>query len=148
MKHLQHKQFPNYYGIVCTPLFKKCFIKGKDSYDRCIKKILENGMRCVNIGSESANVIQYQRYLVEHLFNRLFLRENELSTVLRVATESKTSNKLIEVYCYIEDLVNRPKEYRPISALMGNYVNHSLYVEENGRKLEIAEESLLHSLLS
>lgn len=61
-------------------------------------------MKCTNLGSESSQVIHYQRYMIEHLFNHLFNKDNELTVVMKISIDSKNSDKMIEIYCCIEDL--------------------------------------------
>lgn len=47
--------------------------------------------------------------LVEQLFGRLFNRENELSMIFKIEVEKDPFERSIEMFCYVEDLLEKNK---------------------------------------
>lgn len=121
---------------------KNMFLRKKEDFDNCLKRVVVNDIKLCSLGSETESVVKYQRNLVEQLFNRLFNVDNELSTVIKVEIENKNFEKSIEVYCYIEDL-----RYKNSWKACG--LDRAAYVGAN-RDLEvlIGEEKLIVNELS
>ena len=86
-------------------------------------------MKCTNLGSESSQVIHYQRYMIEHLFNHLFNKDNELTVVMKIHIDSKNSDKLIEVYCCIEDLSEKPQQYELLEKVVEDKSTKGLSIQ-------------------
>jgi len=126
---INKRRLPEYFGIAHSPFFKNCYVKSKEGYEKCIRNSLLNNLKCTSLGSDSGFIIKSQRYSLEQLLNHLFHDTAELSTVLKIETESRSSDKPIEIYCWIEDTECRPKLYRPLSALKTDENTFNLYLQ-------------------
>ena len=69
---INKRRMPDHYGFAFSPLFKSCFMKSREGYEKCIKNTVVNNLRCTSLGQESLFIIKSQRYCLEQLFEHLF----------------------------------------------------------------------------
>jgi hypothetical protein len=79
------------------------FLRTREDFDNCLKRVNVNNLRFINLGSDSNQVIKYQRILVEQLFNWLYNEGGQLSMAIKIEIEKENFEKSIEIFCYIED---------------------------------------------
>lgn len=75
--------------MVSAPLLKSLFLRSREDFDNCLRKGSMNNLKFVNLGSDTSNVIKYQRILVEQLFSCLFNRDNGLAMIFKVEVEKE-----------------------------------------------------------
>jgi hypothetical protein len=66
---------------------------------------------------------------------------------MKITVENK-NDKLIEIFCCLEDLAHKPKDVKPLYSLKNSEDMKNLYLNEEDRELYVDEESLFHALLS
>jgi hypothetical protein len=75
---------PEYYAYVSGPFMENHFLRTREDFDNCLRRVSVNNLRFINLGSDSNQVIKYQRILVEQLFNWLFNDGGELSMAIKI----------------------------------------------------------------
>lgn len=71
------------------------FLRTREDFDNCLKRVNVNNLRFINLGSDSNQVIKYQRILVEQLFNWLYNEGGQLSMTIKIEIEKENFEKSI-----------------------------------------------------
>jgi hypothetical protein len=71
------------------------FLRTREDFDNCLKRVNVNNLRFINLGSDSNQVIKYQRILVEQLFNWLYNQAGQLSMAIKIEIEKENFEKSI-----------------------------------------------------
>ena len=86
---------PEYYAYVSAPFMENHFLRTREDFDNCLKRVNVNNLRFINLGSDSNQVIKYQRILVEQLFNWLYNQAGQLSMAIKIEIEKENFEKSI-----------------------------------------------------
>lgn len=108
-----------------------------------------NDLRFTSLGSDFNCVVKYQRMLVEQLFNRLFLKDGELSMVIKIEVEKESLDRSIEGFCLVEDLrCKLTGTCRQMKELRLEEGTQELYLPDGDKKIYVDDMSVFNSLLS
>ena len=153
LKELSNSLIPDHYAVVSSPLFRHRFLRQREQFDYCLKEGVVSGLRFINLGSDAAEVVKYQRCLAEQLFSLVLSPDpSDLWVVIKMeVANNRNFEKGIEVFCIVEDVGEGHSPQSLLSEVDESTINfETLSVEKvEEESLEYVNEvSIVNTFLS